>query len=95
MEKITIKAYAVKHKLSIFNVMKMVKSEKLKTIVEEENGKEMTYILLDEVIEKEVKKSIVPLTERESATIKEELKHLREEIIILKNEIETLKKAIP
>ena len=94
MEKITIKAYAVKHKLSIFNVMKMVKSGKLKTIIEEEEGKEKTYILLDDMIEEEVKKSIVPLSERESATIKEELKQLREEIMKLKNEIGVLRKAI-
>ena len=57
MEKITIKAYAVKHKLSIFNVMKMVKSGKLKdNRIEEEEGKEKTYILLDDMIEEEVKK---------------------------------------
>ena len=42
MQKITIKAYAVKHKLSIFNVMKMVKSGKLKIEIAEENGKEIT-----------------------------------------------------
>ena len=94
MKKITIKAYAVKHKLSIFNVMKMVKSGKLKTIIEEEEGKEKTYILLDDMIEEEVKKRIVPLSERESATIKEELKQLREEIMKLKNEIGVLHKAI-
>jgi len=94
MEKITIKAYAVKHKLSIFNVMKMVKSGKLKTIIENEDGEEKTYILLDEMIEEEVKKSIVPLSERESATIKEELKQLREEIIKLKNDIVILNKVL-
>jgi len=94
MKKITIKAYAVKHKLSIFNVMKMVKSGKLKTTVEEENSKEITYILLDDKIEEEVEKNIVPMSERESATIKKELKQLRIEIVALKNEIELLKKAI-
>lgn len=94
MDKITIKAYAVKHKLSIFNVMKMAKSGKLKTIIEEENGKDIMYILLDEKIEEEVKGSIVPLTERESATIKEELKQLREEIMKLKNDIEVLNRVI-
>jgi hypothetical protein len=94
MEKITIKAYAVKHKLSIFNVMKMVKSGKLKTTVEVENSKEITYILLDATIEEEVEKSIVPMSERESATIKKELKQLRVEMVALKNEIALLKKAI-
>lgn len=93
MEKISIKAYAVKHKLSIFNVMKMVKTGKLKTIIEEENNREIIYILLDKMTEEEVEKSIVPLSERESATIKEELKQLRAEIMKLKNEIEDLKRS--
>ena len=92
MEKISIKAYAVKHKLSIFNVMKMLKSGKLKTMIEEENGKEITYIVLDTETEEEVEKNIVPLSERESATIKEELKQLRAEIRTLKNDIEDLKR---
>ena len=38
MQRVTIKAYAVKHKLSIFNVIKMVKSGKVKTDFIEENG---------------------------------------------------------
>jgi len=91
VDKITIKTYAVQHKLSIFNVMKMVKNGKLKTLVEEKNGKEITYILLDDVIEEEIKKSIVPLNERESASIKVELKDLRKELKLLKEEIVTLK----
>lgn len=74
--------------------MKMAKSGKLKTIIEEKNGKDIMYILLDERIEEEVKGGIVPLTERESATIKEELKQLREEIMKLKNDIEVLNKVI-
>ena len=94
MERVSIKMYAVKHKLSIFNVMKMVKSGKLKTVVEEENAKEVTYILLDDEIETEVENSIVPLSERESATIKEELQDLRNEIRKLKDEIDILKKTI-
>ena len=91
MDKVTIKSYAVQHKLSIFNVMKMVKSGKLKSVLEEVDGKEVTYILLDEITEEEVKKAIVPLTERESASIKEELKALRAEIRILKEDIAMLK----
>ncbi len=91
MEKVTIKAYAVKHKLSIFNVMKMVKSGKLKTIEETEHGKEVSYIILEPEVEKEVKASIVPLTERESATIHKELRELRAELRELKKEIDSLK----
>ena len=94
MDKVTIKTYAVKHKLSIFNVMKMVKNEKLKSVVEEVDGKEVTYVLLDETTEEEVKKAIVPLSERESANIKEELKVLRAELRILKSDIALLKEKI-
>jgi uncharacterized protein YlxW (UPF0749 family) len=94
MEKLSIKAYAVKHKLSIFNVMKMVKSSKLKSMVIEENGKEITYIILDTETEKEVQESIVPLSERESATLHKELRELRAELQQLKSEVEKLKKSI-
>ena len=63
MKKLTMKAYAVKHKLSIFNVIKMLKSGKLKSMIEEEEGKEITYILLDNEIEKEIKEKIIPFRE--------------------------------
>jgi hypothetical protein len=94
MQKVTIKAYAIKHKLSIFNVMKMVKSGKLKTDIVEENGKEITYILLDEATENEVRKQIVPLEEKEESTLKEEVKILKKEIQLLREEIEVLKKKL-
>ena len=94
MEKISIKTYAVTHKLSIFNVIKMVKSGKLKSTVEEIDGKDVTYIILDEKIEKELKKSIEPVSVRESSIVKNELRELREELDSLKKEIEVLKKAI-
>jgi len=45
MERMTLKSYAVKHKLSLFNVVKMIKSGELKSETVEENGKEVTYIL--------------------------------------------------
>jgi len=47
MERMTIKNYATRNKLSIFNVVKMVKSGALKSEVVEENGKEVTYILAE------------------------------------------------
>jgi hypothetical protein len=94
MQKITIKAYAVKHKLSIFNVMKMVKSGKLKIETVEENGKETTYILLDEVIEKEILDSIVPIEEKEELTLKNIVKELQKEVKLLREEIEVLKKKL-
>ena len=94
MKKVTIKQYAQKHKLSIFNVTKLLKSGKLNTIVEEVEGKDVTYILLDHEIENEVKKGIVPHHENENTTVKEEIEQLKEELNRLKKEIEVLKKAM-
>ena len=94
MQKITIKAYAVKHKLSVFNVMKMVKSGKLKTEIVEEEGKEVTYILLDEAIEKEIENSIVHTKEKEELMLQEEFKVLKKEMKSLRKEIEELKKRL-
>ena len=94
MQKLTIKAYAVKHKLSIFNVMKMVKSGKLKTEIVEENEKEITYILLDETIEKEIESSIVPVEKQEEFTLREIVKVLQKEVKLLREEIEVLKKKL-
>ena len=79
MERITIKAYAVKHKLSIFNVMKMVKSGKVKSEVFNEKGREVTYILFDEETEKEIKEQIVPMEQKEDLMLREEIKFLRKE----------------
>jgi len=94
MEKITIKAYAVKHKLSIFNVMKMVKSGKLKSTTMEENGKEYTYILLDNAIEEEVKKTIVPSDEKDTKGLNEEVRLLKYEVAKLREDIAELSKNL-
>lgn len=94
MEKVTIKTYAVTHKLSIFNVMKMVKSSKLKSETIKENGKEIIYIVLDDKIEKEVRNGIVSIEKQEESTLKEMVKMLQKEMRILREEIEVLKKKI-
>ena len=94
MEQLTLKEYAVKHKLSIFNVMKMVKTGKVKSKTQEENGKEVTYILLDEKREEEIKNAIISLDEKEEGDLKEAVRTLRKEVKALKEEIEILKKAI-
>jgi len=91
MEKITIKAYAVKHKLSIFNVMKMVKSGKLKSMVVEENGKEHTYIILDDVTEKEILNTIVPNDEKDTKGLNKEIRLLKREVAKLREELEQIR----
>ncbi len=94
MEKLSIKAYAKRHKLSIFNVVKMTKSGQIPTETVVENGKDVVYILLDDDVEKKIKKSIVqeenkePYSLRkENARLKKEIEKLKEEIAILKNRV--------
>ena len=94
MQRVAIKTYAVKHKLSIFNVMKMVKSGKVKTDVIEENGKEVTYILLDDSVEKEVKEGMFPKVEMKDEHLKNQVKTLSEEVKLLRDEIEALKSKL-
>ena len=94
MQKVTIKAYAISHKLSIFNVMKMVKSGKLKSEMVEEEGREVTYILLDDKIEDEIKEGIVTVEKVGEAKLQEEMKMLTNEVQLLRAEIEALKKKL-
>ena len=97
MERMTIKAYAVKHKLSIFNVMKMVRSGKVKSEVFQEKGREVTYILYDEKSEKEIEEQIIPIATMENKKemqMDEELKEIKQEVQWLRKEVEIFKKAI-
>ncbi len=87
----TIKAYAVKHKLSIFNVIKMIKSGKLKTESIEENGKEITYILVDE--NKELKEKNLSISKSSEVSLKEMVEQLQKEVKLLRREVDALKKS--
>ncbi len=92
MKKLTVKSYALKHKLSVFNVLKMVKSGKLDTETVEENGKEVTYILLDTNIETD-NKEILPIVGKSRMTLEEEINKLNREVEFLRKEIDLLKKG--
>jgi len=85
-EKLTIKQYALRNKMSIFNVVKLIRSEKLETETVEENGRDITYILLnrDQVREEEESRgeSERPLTQAE------QIRKLKEEIARLEKELE-------
>lgn len=91
MEKVTMKAYAVRHKLSLFNVMKMIKEGTLRSSVEIEGTREVTYVLMDNKIEEEVKKEIKPLVSKR--TLEEEIATLKEEVAWLKKELSLLKEV--
>ena len=94
MEKMTLKAYAVKHKLSIFNVMKMVKSGQVKSEVFHENGREITYVLYNEDSEKEIEEQIVPIENKKDVDLERTIKNLQKEVELLRQEVENLKKKI-
>jgi len=94
MERMTIKAYAVKHKLSIYNVMKMARTGKLNTEIVEENGKEVTYILVEEAQEAAIQEQILPLNAKEDRTVEEEIALLKAEVTLLKKEVAKLKGLI-
>jgi len=89
-----MKAYAVKHKLSLFNVVKMTKSGNIPTETVVENGKDVIYILIDEAIEKEVAQAIVPAENKEPYSLRKENERLKKEIEKLKEEIISLKKRV-
>jgi len=94
MERITIKAYAVKNKLSIFNVMKMIKSGKVKSEVFQEKGREVTYIMYDEESEKEMREQIVPIENVKDVQMQEAFSALKKEVQALREEVELLKKKM-
>lgn len=94
MEKMTLKSYAVKHKLSIFNVMKMVKAGKVKSETVTEEGREVIYILIDEENEQEIEAQIVPVEQKEEMQVKEQILFLRKELQLLKEEVQAIKKSL-
>jgi hypothetical protein len=94
MERMTIKAYAVKHKLSIFNVMKMIKSGKVKSEVFQEKGREVTYILYDEESEKEIEEQIIPIENKQEVRVLETLRVLTQEVQALRKEVEDIKRKL-
>ncbi len=82
MEKITLREYAKRNKLSYFAVMKLVRNGKVKSETVSENGKDVEYILIDdkeEVNKKIFEKDIPKMTlEEENALLKEEIIKLKE-----------------
>ena len=85
MEKLTIREYATKHKLSTFNVMKMTKSGELKIEVTNQDGKEVVLIMIEEKVEEKVAQTIEK---------KYEPRSLKVENMLLKKEIVQLKEAL-
>ena len=90
----TIKAYAVKHRLSIFNVVKMLKAGELESETVEENGKEVTYIVTNDKKEEEISQKIIKAPKSNERALKEDVSRLSQEVKALRAELEALKKSL-
>ncbi len=91
MKKVSLREYAKLHKLSYFNVMKMVKGGDVKSVTEIEEDKEVQYVLVEEEQEKRISESIIE-TSSQKLTLKEENVLLKKEIERLKVELEKCNK---
>jgi len=95
MARMTLKAYAAKEKISLFHVVKKVKSGALASETVKENGREVTYVLTDTAVapSAEVQSAtaaspaLVPETEDQTQRID----RLEEEVARLKRELDALK----
>lgn len=91
MEKVSLREYSKRHKLSYFNVMKMVRNGDIKSEKELVEGKEVWYVLLDDAVEKEVAEKIAE-ENSPKISLEEENMALRQEIIQLKEALERCNK---
>jgi hypothetical protein len=87
MEKVTLREYAKRHKLSFFNVMKMVKTGEVKSTVVDN----IEYILIEEEREKEIAE-VIANEKNKPLSLEEENKLLKKEIVALKKALEKCNK---
>jgi predicted cupin superfamily sugar epimerase len=91
MKRVSLREYSKLHKLSYFNVMKMVKGGDVKSEIVKEDGKDVAYILIDKVQEKKVSEAIIE-TSAQKLSLKDENRLLKKEIERLKIELEKCNK---
>lgn len=86
---ITIQKYASRNRLSIHTVIKKTMNGELPTIVKEENGQEVTYILLDEPAK--ISPTPTPATaEADEIDYKQAYEDLHIEYLLLKTKYDKL-----
>jgi predicted RNase H-like nuclease (RuvC/YqgF family) len=90
----TLKAYAVKNKMSLFQVIKAVRNGSLPSETVVENGKEVTYVIVESRELEEESPDLAKETQDETVGLKEEIEALKSEIKLLKREMERLRKKI-
>lgn len=89
-ELITIQKYAAKHHISTFNVIKKTMSGELPTVIKEENGKEVTYIVMNPPSSQSERKANSEWGEEADIDYKKAYEDLNKEYLILKTKYEKL-----
>ena len=88
MGKMTAKAYAIKHRISLFEAIKRARKGEVQSITVTEDGKEKLYIIdSDEGNQADVKKSVAA---KRPLSVSEEIAQLRREIEALKARVQFL-----
>jgi len=91
MEKRTLKAYAIKHKMSIFQVVKMVKNGQLKSETVEEKGGNVVYILEEQERPSEMVHPSKGRGEEKMNPLALRISILENEMALLRKEFDALK----
>lgn len=89
----TLKAYAVKNKMSLFNVVKLVKSGKVKSETVTEEGREKVYILVDENEVDTGKETETEAHRKKEEGLEERIARLEAKVKDLHREMEALKRV--
>ncbi len=88
---ISIQKYAATHRQSIHNVIKKTMNGELKTVVKEENGKEVTYIVASSSDNTQAQSEV--LAQEDEIDYKKEYEALHKKYLILKTKYEKLLEA--
>lgn len=91
-ELISIQKYAARYRLSIHNVLKKTMSGELATVEKEENGKKVTYILLNPETAnvRSAEKEVDTVHDDEAIDYKKAYEDLHKEYLILKTKYDKL-----
>lgn len=87
-ELISIQKYAAQNRQSIHNVIKKTMNGELKTVVKEENGKEVTYIIVSPTVNAPT--LTATLSEESEIDYQKEYEALHKKYLILKTKYEKL-----
>jgi hypothetical protein len=93
--RIPVEKYAVMKKRSIYQVLKMIKNEELKSVVEEKDGRKITYVVVGEETEdKAAEPAPEPQAPEAEPDDKTACETLRRELDALRRDFEALKEKI-